>query len=97
MYACMYVCIYVCMPIPSDEVTMRLGTTTLTPGISGEMCVPIVQCVLSSVCIFGLQWNLYIKTTQGTRNKWSVKRGGLYTEVPHCSGVGIVGNTVMVS
>ena len=50
MYACMYVCIYVCIPIPSDEVTMRLGTTTLTPGISGEMCVPIVQCVLSSVC-----------------------------------------------
>ena len=28
-----------------------------------------------------VQWNLYIKTTQGTSQRWSLKRSGLFTEV----------------
>ena len=41
--------------------------------------------------------NLYILPTKGTRDRWPLKTGGLYTEVLHCSGTDSVGGPIMVT
>ena len=33
------------------------------------------------IVVVDVQWNLYTKTTQGTSQRWSLKRSGLFTEM----------------
>ena len=41
--------------------------------------------------------NPYSRPPKGTSKRWTLKTGGLYTEVLHCSGVDIVDSLIVVT